>query len=95
MHVTDARAWLGTRAGQHASVLFVVKETDGMPIVDFQPGDMNPLHLALCLQVVIKSLVTLEAARVATALDDEEWDGRDADGQVASWGPGRDEPSGG
>lgn len=73
----DQKKWLGTRAGQHASVVFVVKEDDGMPIIDFQPGDFGTMHLAYCAQLIVKMLVATEAARLSNDLDKEWTDGRE------------------
>lgn len=60
-----ADTWTGTRAGQHASVVLVVKEDDGMPWVDFQPGDLPSRHIARCLHAIVSKMVVLESVRLA------------------------------
>lgn len=57
--------WQGTRAGGHASAVIIVKEDDGMPWIDFQPGDINKLILARCFQSIVDALTTAENFRLA------------------------------
>lgn len=64
-----ASEWQGTRAGQCAHATFVVKEDDGMPYLDFNPGDMHPIVAARCLQACLDMLVAAEAAAAARLFD--------------------------
>jgi hypothetical protein len=68
--------WRDTRAGQHASLLVVVKEDGGMPIIDYQPGDLPQLTMALCMQVILSAIFAREATDNPTqrALADEHVD---------------------
>lgn len=63
-----ADGWTGTRAGMHCSVTLIVKEDDGMPWIDFAPGDMPPVAVARCLQAITEKMVVLESTRLAEEL---------------------------
>lgn len=68
-----AEGWAGlTRAGMHASVVLVVKEDDGMPWIDFEPGDMPRVAIARCLEAITDKMVVLEAERLAEELPDDD-----------------------
>jgi hypothetical protein len=58
--------WTGTKAGQHGSVDISVQEDGGMPYIHFDPGDLDPVVMARCLEVIVELVVVREAARLAT-----------------------------
>lgn len=54
--------WQGTRAGQHFSLVVVVKEDGGMPVLDFQPGDMRAMDTVNCLVTISNALLAQQIA---------------------------------
>lgn len=64
--------WAGTRAGMAGYVLVCVKEDDGMPFVDFNPGDVPFVTMALALEMCLKKMVMAESARLALQLGKTE-----------------------
>jgi len=66
--------WAGTRAGQAGYLLVTVKENDGMPVVEFVPGDLPVLVMAHVLELCLKKIVVEESARMALLLKDSNGD---------------------
>jgi hypothetical protein len=61
--------WAGTRAGMAGYLLATVKEKDGMPFVEFNPGDLPPVVMARILELCLKKMIVEESVRRALQLE--------------------------
>lgn len=64
--------WAGTRVGMAGYLLVTVKEDDGMPFVEFNPGDMPYVVMARVLELCLKKMIVEESVRQALQLGKTE-----------------------